>query len=294
MPVDARTSRPRVASMTAGASGPAVGGAGPVGRWGLLLLWAFTVVAVAGYAVFGSNPALLLKLPSWAAHFYAVSFGFFAQGHVWLAMLVLGVLLTLRAGAAWLAAFGLMYGLSLSSELAGTTWGVPFGEYAYSALLGPMWLDRVPIVIPMSWFFMAVPSYALAGRLSTTALGRIGVGSLVLLGWDLALDPAMSYATKYWIWGEAGPYYGMPWLNLFGWYVTGIALMGVLAWLKAEVWTRRISDGWWAAFYGANLALPLGMCAAAGLWGAVFATVTLLALLVAVHLVQVSRGTTWV
>jgi uncharacterized membrane protein len=267
--------------------------AGRVGQWGLLLLWGFTVVAVAGYAVFGSNPARLLSLPPWAAEFYAVSFGFFAQGHVWLAMLVLGAFLTARAGAAWLAAFGVMYGISLGSELAGTTWGVPFGEYGYSALLGPMWLDRVPVVIPMSWFFMAVPSYALAGRLSTTTWGRIGVGSVVLLGWDLALDPAMSYATKYWVWGEAGPYYGMPWLNLFGWYVTGIALMGVLSWLRAEAWTRRISDGWWAGFYGANLALPLGMCAAAGLWGAVLATTALLATLVAAHLLQAPRRTPW-
>jgi uncharacterized membrane protein len=262
-------------------------------RWGLALLWAFTTVAVAGYAAFGRHPALLLELPVWAVDFYAVSFGFFAQGHVWLAMLVMAVVLTARVGGRWLAAFGIMYGISLGSELAGTTWGMPFGEYAYSALLGPMWLDRVPVVIPMSWFFMALPSYALAGRLATTSWGRIGVGSLVLLAWDLALDPAMSWATKYWIWGEVGPYYGMPLLNLFGWYVTGIALMGVLAWLSAEVWTRRIGDGWWAAFYGANLALPLGMCAAAGLWGAVFGTLAVLLVLLAVYLLRSNRRTTW-
>jgi uncharacterized membrane protein len=48
------------------------------------------------------------------------------------------------------------------------------------------------------------------------------LASFVLLSWDLSLDPAMSYATRYWIWGSTGAYYGMPWLNLFGWYVTGI------------------------------------------------------------------------
>ena len=56
---------------------------------------------------------------------------------------------------------------------------------------------------------------------------------LLLLAWDLALDPAMSYATRYWIWGDEGPYYGMPWLNLFGWYVTGVVLMAVLSLLPA-------------------------------------------------------------
>jgi uncharacterized membrane protein len=254
--------------------------AGRLGSAGLALLYAFTVTAVAGYALFGRNPARLLDLPSWAITFYGASFGFFAQGHVWLAMVVLGAVLWAVAGARWLPAFGILYAISLSSELAGTTWGLPFGDYRYSPLLGPMWLDRVPVVIPMSWFFMAVPSYALAGRLSRSPAGRVAVGSFILLAWDLALDPAMSYATRYWIWGESGPYYGMPWLNLFGWYVTGVALMAVLAWRRAEEWTSRIGDGWWAAFYGANLLLPLGMSAAAGLWGAVAGTTIVLALLV--------------
>jgi uncharacterized membrane protein len=108
------------------------------------------------------------------------------------------------------------------------------------------------------------------------------VGSLVLLAWDLALDPAMSYATRYWIWGESGPYYGMPWLNLFGWYVTGVVLMLVFAWQRAERWTARIERRWWLGFYGANLLMPLGMCVAAGLWTAVVATLVVLAVLAVV------------
>jgi uncharacterized membrane protein len=256
---------------------------------GLAALYGFTVAAVAGYAVFGRNPGRLADLPTWAASFYAASFGFFAQGHVWLAMAVLGSALWLVAGWRWVAAFSALYAISLASELAGTTWGLPFGEYGYSALLGPMWLDRVPVVIPMSWFFMAVPSYALAGRLASAPAARVAVASLVLLAWDLALDPAMSYATRYWVWGESGPYYGMPWLNLFGWYATGVALASVLAALRAETWTSRVADRWWAAFYGANLLLPLGMCAAAGLWGAVAGTLVVVALLLVAER-RVNRG----
>jgi uncharacterized membrane protein len=246
---------------------------------GLGVLYAFTAVAVAGYAVFGRDPSRLLGLPAWAASFYSHSFGFFALGHVWLAMAVLAAMLTARAGLRWLPALAVLYVISLSSELAGTTWGVPFGEYRYSALLAPMWFDRVPVVIPLSWFFMAVPSYALASRAVAAPASRIAVGSVILLAWDLALDPAMSYATRYWVWGDAGPYYGMPWLNLFGWYATGVVLMGGLALLKVEAWTARVGQRWWAAFYLANLVLPLGICAAAGLWPAVFATTAVLSLL---------------
>src|SRR5690606_21923264 len=91
-----------------------------------------------------------------------------------------------------------------------------------------------------------------------------------------ALDPAMSRATVYWVWAEPGAYYGMPWLNLFGWYVTGLALMTALALLGAGRWMARLPLAWLAGFYGANLLLPLGMSAAAGLWGAVAATLAAL------------------
>jgi uncharacterized membrane protein len=247
-----------------------------VERWGLAGLYAFTAAAVIGYGVFGQDPTRLVGMPEWAIRFYGWSFSFFALGHVWLAMLLLAAVLTLRVGGRWVAVFAGAYVLSLSSELAGTTWGLPFGEYRYSALLAPMWLDRVPAVIPMSWFFMALPSYALASLAVRSVWGRVAAGSLLLLAWDLALDPAMSYATRYWVWGDSGPYYGMPWLNLAGWYLTGVALMGIFAWGRAHLWTDRITPQWWAGFYGANLLLPLGMCVAAGLWLAVAVTLLVL------------------
>ena len=248
-------------------------------RLGLWILYVFTGFTLAGYATFGLHPELLARVPQ-VAGLYAFAFRFFAVSHVWLAGAVLAVYLYGRVGTRWLAAFALLYAISLSSELMGTRFGVPFGEYRYSPLLDPMWFGLVPIIIPMSWFFMALPSYALA-RLALPGRGqaaaRVLLASLILLAWDLSLDPAMSYATRYWIWGATGAYYGMPWLNLFGWYVTGIALMGALALLRADAWIAELSPRWLAAFYFANLRLPLGMNAAAGLWGAVAATLVVLA-----------------
>jgi uncharacterized membrane protein len=261
--------------------------AGPAG---LVALYLLTVVAVTGYAVFGRDPSRLIGLSPVAVTIYAHSFGFFALSHIGLSMLVLALMLIARTGLRWLPSFALLYGISLASELAGTTWGIPFGEYRYSALLAPMWLDRVPAVIPLSWFCMAVASFALASRAIAGSAARIGVASVILLAWDLALDPAMSHATRYWIWSEAGPYYGMPWLNLLGWYVTGVVLMGALVLLRAERWTVRIGGRWWAGFYMANLLLPLGMCAAAGLWPAVFATILLLSIVALSLRVAVQRS----
>jgi uncharacterized membrane protein len=266
-----------------GRSGGAVGMSERLLETGpLVVLVAFGLAAVAGYGVFGRDPSRLAGVSDWALWFYGQSFGFFAQGHVLLAGLVLALQLTRHAGWRWLAAFGLVYGLSLGSELLGTAYGVPFGPYEYTNLLGPKAAGLVPWLIPLSWFSMAVPSYALATRALDAPggggswLGRILLGSLLLLGWDLALDPAMSEATPYWLWGEAGPYYGMPWMNLFGWYVTGLVLMAVLEWRGARAWLGSISSRWLAVYYGANLVVPFGMVVVTGMWGAAAATAALL------------------
>lgn len=244
---------------------------------GLAALYAFTGLALVGFASFGLHPALLARFPE-AAGFYGVSFQFFAQAQIWLAWGVLTLFLSLHAGRRWVDAFLALYLISLCSELLGTGVGIPFGEYRYTDALGSKWLGHVPVVIPLSWFFMAVPSYAVArAALPRHVPARVLMASLVLLSWDLALDPAMSRATAYWVWAEPGAYYGMPWLNLFGWYVTGLALMAALTLLRADGWVAVLPLRWLVGFYGANLLLPLGMSAAAGLWGAVAATLAALA-----------------
>ena len=258
--------------------------ASTAGRWvdgvSLAVIWLVSVASLAGFATFALNPERLSRVPG-AAEIYGRMFALAPRVQILLAVAVLAVFLVRYAGARWLGAFAALYLLSLGSELAGTTVGLPFGPYRYTELLGVKLFGHVPALIPASWFFMALPSYAVALRRwpgRADAGRRILVGSLVLLSWDLALDPAMSLVTKYWIWGTAGPYYGMPLLNLVGWYTTGLALMAALAALRADGWVRTLPLRWLVLFYGANLVLPLGMSLAAGLRGAVLATVAALLL----------------
>lgn len=243
-------------------------------RLALVVVYAVSALSLAGFAVFTRNPQLLNSIDG-AAAVYGRMFVLAPRVQIALAFLALALLLVRRVGLRWIGAFAALYVLSLASELAGTTVGLPFGAYRYTEALGLKLFGHVPALIPLSWFFMAVPSYAIARRHFAGRAGaraRVLVASLVLLSWDLALDPAMSLVTKYWIWGTEGPYYGMPLLNLFGWYVTGLALMAALAALRADEWVARLPIGWLVAFYGANLVLPLGMTLVAGLWGAVAAT----------------------
>jgi uncharacterized membrane protein len=223
---------------------------------------AFALSAVAGFAVFGVNPG---RVTPDLARIYAAAFQVFAQGQVWVTGAAFAYVLTRRVGTRWVVACGACYVISLTAELLGTTYGVPFGAYSYSRALGPMWLERVPVIIPLSWFLMALPSYAIAQRFFEGTWQRIVCGSLLLLAWDLVLDPAMSYVTKYWVWAESGPYFGMPLLNLFGWFVTGLVLLGVLELLEVGRWTEQLPRSAWVTLYAVNVIVPAGMVVAAGL-----------------------------
>jgi uncharacterized membrane protein len=139
----------------------------------------------------------------------------------------------LAAAAGWLAVAGWRRGalgiavvlaLSLGVEMLGVATGVPFGGYAYGTTLGPLVLGLVPVVIPLSWFMMLYASVAIAVRFHRGVWGTAVIASLGLVAWDVLMDPAMSMAFPFWSWHTDGVYYGMPLVNWFGWFLTGIVI----------------------------------------------------------------------
>lgn len=244
----------------------------------LLALFLLTAMAAAGYALFALHPERLAGVPS-AMAVYGKALRVFPPAHIVAGVVTLAGILTWRVRGAWLPAAVTLYLLSLASELLGTTVGLPFGPYRYGPGLGIKWLAHVPVLVPASWFMMALPSFALATRWVTMdRVWRIVAAAALLVSWDLALDPAMSRLMPYWIWGRAGPYYGMPLLNLVGWYATGLALMTALALLRVDRWLADVPTAPLLGIYLANLALPVIMAAAAGLWPASLLAVLPLAL----------------
>ena len=235
--------------------------------WFLLASQGLIVVSsLLGFGVFTARPDLLAKVDP-EARFFVWAFQAFAVGNMLLGGLAVVGEALLRGGLRTVTVLGAVYGVSLASELVGTTYGVPFGAYAYTALLGPKWFERVPYLIPLSWFTMAWPAWILARR-RTQGWAAVAVATALLVAWDLVLDPAMSSVTSYWVWAEQGSYYGMPWSNLLGWAVTGFVLLMLLARLAPEA---RGSSGFALAVYATNLALPFGFCVLRHYWAAVAA-----------------------
>lgn len=183
--------------------------------------------------------------------------------------------------------------VSLGSELAGTGTGFPFGEYQYTPLLGYRILGLVPFPIPISWFYMIYGCLAICGRLMAAASDNAtkwrwaAVAGLILVAWDVSMDPAM-VKTTHWIWGSGQQFrdmgfpdwlvaffsrdifYGMPLSNWFGWYLTGTVIARLmLAVVPPAEWTAHVSPSatpiW---IYATNGIMPVVLCLRDGLWWA--------------------------
>jgi len=245
-----------------------------------------TVAALAGYAVFGLHPQLIGSSVG-VARTYALAVIGFPRVHIALGFLAAAACLSRGVRRRWIASVAAVYPASLACELLGTSVGWPFGAYRYTNALGAKWFGLVPLLIPLSWCTMTIAAFAIARRVlgARRRLTSVVIGALLLIAWDLALDPAMSRLTPYWVWADEGPYFGMPWLNLAGWFATGLLLHTILVALRAERWVDRLAPPTTRGLliiYSANLALPIGMTVAAGIPLAAAASLSVLGALVVV------------
>ena len=177
---------------------------------------------------------------------------------------------------------GAAIGISLASELLGTSTGFPFGHYTYLNGLGYKVAGLVPFTIPLSWFYLGLSSLLLArgGLLSQTGPGRyfwgrsvlaIAIGAALLTSWDFVLDPAMSQtALPFWYWHQPGAFFGMPYQNFAGWFGTGVIFMtvGTLGWYGFKVVPSLQADELTLPLvvYIANFAFALVMSLGAGFY----------------------------
>jgi lycopene beta-cyclase len=112
-------------------------------------------------------------------------------------------------------------------EAVGSATGLPFGQYSYTDNLQPQ-LAHVPLIIPLAWFMMLPPAWAIAQKVAgTNRLAFILVSAAALTAWDLFLDPQM-VAWDLWVWEQPGGYFGIPWLNYGGWFLTAVVLTAVI------------------------------------------------------------------
>jgi len=269
--------------------------------WVLTGLHAFAlVVGLFGILVAIPHPELWAGKPS-AAAFFA-----FAIDKTGSAAMVLGALAMLAFGVYALGVrrtlifFFAATVISASAELTGTKTGWPFGGYEYTDFLGPKLLGRVPVAVPLSWFYMGFASFVLADAIAARrrwrnrALWSVVLGTWLLTAWDLVLDPSMAAPQMqyihFWIWHESGPYFGMPLRNLAGWFGTGLLFVAA----GRSLWRERSAPVAPVLLpfvvYAVNVAWSMVLSVSAGMWLTALAAVVL-ALLPAAFALGRSRGT---
>ncbi|MGY2979666.1 gamma-carotene 1'-hydroxylase CruF [Thermostichus sp. OS-CIW-31] len=220
--------------------------------------------------------------PEWVASLPPIGIQAFSlsMGNGGVAYMVFGALAAALMGSRLLGMRRLLMflipavGISLGSELLGTSTGIPFGNYGYLSGLGYKIAGLVPFTIPLSWFYVGLSSYLLARVALQTQrhwlihFEAIMLGALLLTAWDFVLDPAMTRGLiPFWTWFQPGPFFGMPLQNFGGWMLTGAAFMTVANLLWGEdqpILDRRQLVGP-LVLYVANFAFALLMSLGSGI-----------------------------
>ena len=154
--------------------------------------------------------------------------------------------------------------------------GFPFGHYNYTDGLGPK-LFLVPILIGpaylgtgyLSWMLARVILGTTEQRLPGNSIFTVPVlASFIMVSWDLSFDPIASTINHNWIWEQGGSYFGVPFSNFMGWFLTVFVFFQLFAlYLRgrqnAYAQVQAVSRGYWlqaVAFYGViALSTPLNM-----------------------------------
>jgi putative membrane protein len=152
-------------------------------------------------------------------------------------------------GGRVLVALAVVSGGAWAVEALGSASGFPFGAYDYTGALQPQ-LAGVPVVIPLAWFMMLVPAWAVSEAILAGHREKLGgwyatlhavLAGVAFTAWDLYLDPQM-VARGLWVWNYPGGYFGIPWMNFVGWWLAATLLTLLIR-------PRRLPRRWLMVIY---------------------------------------------
>lgn len=109
---------------------------------------------------------------------------------------------------------------ALAIETAAITTGFPYGHFGYSEHLGFKLFGLTPWTVPFGWVPLMLAAGAIALTISKKAIVRIPLIAVVLVLFDLVLDPG-AVLLGFWKYPGGGVFYGVPLSNFAGWVVSG-------------------------------------------------------------------------
>ncbi len=117
--------------------------------------------------------------------------------------------------------------LATGVEAVGLKTGYPFGHYHYSDAFAPFLPGGAPLAISLSWLIVSINSFLICRLLIPNPKNPYIVpfsGALIILGFEVLLEPFGSFINKYWIWENNY----IPLENFISWYVIGFMFVFML------------------------------------------------------------------
>jgi uncharacterized membrane protein len=129
-----------------------------------------------------------------------------------------------------LAFAGFCLGVGALSESLSLRTGFPFGHYYFTDVMGPKIFD-LPLLLVLAYLGMGYLAWTLALLLigARNKLLPPFVAAFAMLAWDLSMEPAWATIDRAWIWQQGGPYFGVPLVNFFGWFLTAYVFYQLFA-----------------------------------------------------------------
>ncbi|MEO9599366.1 carotenoid biosynthesis protein [Parasphingorhabdus sp.] len=120
--------------------------------------------------------------------------------------------------------------------------GFPFGNYTYGDIMWPFF-GHVPVAVMPAYWVMAYVCWSLALLLRRRINGpmdrnfMVGVpviGAILMVVWDLSMDPLRAIAEQRWHWHDGGSYFGIPLTNFLGWFFVTWFMFQIFAMLVCQ------------------------------------------------------------
>ena len=109
-------------------------------------------------------------------------------------------------------------------EVSGVHTGFPFGGYAYTDVLYPL-VAGTPIVMGAAWVILLAYCRHLSSAYPLNRMAAAALGACCMVAIDLVIDPLAAGPLEYWSWDHPHGYYGVPWSNFGGWWITAFILL---------------------------------------------------------------------
>lgn len=116
-------------------------------------------------------------------------------------------------------------------EVAGVQTGLIFGSYAYGGTLG-LKIAGTPLLIGLNWLMLIYMVYHLLQDLNTSFFLKATIGALMMVAYDLLLEP-VAIRLDFWQWGGGA----IPLQNYLAWFV--ISFVFLLIWNLAKAKTSN-------------------------------------------------------